>query len=457
MRQGNTSLSGNARLDIEPPVAGKAHSHAVPKVDARSLRNATVSAVIGTALEWYDFYIYATAAALIFNKLFFPSLSSSAGTLAAFGTYAVGFLARPIGGVVFGRAGDLYGRKKVLVITLVLMGTATMAIGFMPTYASIGMAAPIGLIVLRILQGLAAGAEYGGAVTLAAECAPASKRGFYASLPTLGVCLGTLLSAGVFFIVNNLMSEADFLGYGWRIPFLLSVFAIAAGAYIRRQVNESPVFEQLKKEKNVTKEPLKEMFREAGPRFWIAFAARFAENMSGYFFQIWTLAYITKQLAVSRNIGLAGVLIGASLGIVTIPFFGWLSDRVGRKPIYLFGSLLFGIGTFPYFWLLNSGSSLLIIATIAIAIGFSNYAMLSVQGAYFNELFGARTRFTAISTVREVSAVFAGGIAPFICTALLQAGGGSYIPVAIYAIAMAVITSVGLIIGPETRGRNLAD
>ncbi|MDR5760539.1 MFS transporter [Caballeronia sp. LZ035] len=426
-------------------------------VQRKSLRNATVSAVIGTALEWYDFYIYATAAALIFNKLFFPALSPVTGTLAAFGTYAVGFLARPVGGVLFGRAGDLYGRKTVLVITLVLMGGATMAVGFLPTYETIGMAAPVCLIVLRILQGLAAGAEYGGAVTLAAECAPEGKRGFYASLPTLGVCLGTLLSAGAFFIVNNSMSESSFNSYGWRIPFILSVFAILSGAYIRRQVNESPVFEELKKQEKVTKEPLKEMFRESGSRFWVAFAARFAENMSGYFLQIWSLAYITKQLLVSRNVGLAGVFLGAAMGIVTIPMFGWLSDRIGRKPIYLFGSLLFGLGIFPFFWLLNTKNEVLIIATIAVSIGFANYAMLSVQGAYFNELFGARTRFTAISTVREVSAVFAGGIAPFICTALLEAGGGSYVPVAIYAIVMAAITTAGLVIGPETRGRNLSE
>lgn len=448
----------NAILPTHSGQGSRAHeSSALSDANARNLRKATTSAVIGTALEWYDFYIYATAAALIFNRLFFPELSSFMGTLAAFGTYAVGFLARPLGGVVFGRMGDLYGRKKVLVVTLVLMGVATMAVGFLPTYHSIGVLAPICLIVLRILQGLAAGAEYGGAVTLAAECAPAEKRGFYASLPTLGVCLGTLLSAGVFFLLNNVMSEDDFIGYGWRIPFLLSIFAIIAGVYIRKQVNESPVFEQLKKTRNVTKSPMKDMFRDAGPKFWIAFATRFAENVSGYFFQVWTLAYITKQLAVSRSVGLAGVLLGASLGILTIPFFGWLSDRVGRKPVYLFGSLLFGLGTLPYFWLLNSGSDAVVIATIAIAIGFSNYAMLSVQGAYFNELFNARTRFTAISTVREISAVFAGGIAPFICTALLEAGDGAYTYVAIYAIAMAVITTIGLLVSPETRGRSLSD
>jgi MHS family shikimate/dehydroshikimate transporter-like MFS transporter len=449
-----------ASLDVPTALADEVGSrtrNAEVAVESRQFRNAIISAVVGTALEWYDFYIYATAAALIFNKLFFPDLSPLAGTLAAFGTYAVGFLARPLGGIIFGRAGDMYGRKVVLVLTLLIMGTATMAVGLLPTYASIGAFAPIALIVMRILQGLAAGAEYGGAITLVAEYAPAKRRGFYTSLPTLGVCLGTLLSAGAFFAVSNSMSEQSFLDHGWRIPFLLSIFAIALGVFVRGKVNESPVFQKLKAEGNTSKEPLREMFRESGRRFWIAFAARFAENVSGYFFQIWTLTYITKQLLVQRNVGLTGVLLGSGLGILTIPLIGAISDRVGRKPVYLFGAALFGLGVFPYFWLLNSRDPVVIVCTIAFAIAISNYSMLSVQGAYFNELFGARTRFTAISTVREISAVFAGGIAPFIATALLAWGNGSYVPVAIYAVAMSLITVVGLLFSPETRGVALTE
>lgn len=424
-------------------------------VDKRGLRSAVTSAVIGTALEWYDFYIYATAAALIFNKLFFPDLSPLAGTLAAFGTYAVGFFARPLGGIIFGRIGDTRGRKFVLVVTLLIMGLATMAIGVLPTYQTIGLLAPALLLTLRIFQGLAAGAEFGGAVTLAAEYAPANKRGFYASLPALGVCIGTLSSAGIFYFVSSMMSEADFLDYGWRIPFLLSFFAVAAGIYVRLKVSESPVFEKLKASGNVSESPIKDMFRESGSRFWMAFCARFAENVSGYFFQVWTLTYITTELMVSRSVGLTGVLIGASLGLITIPAFGALSDRIGRKPVYLAGTALFTFGVLPYFWLLNTKDPVTIVCTIVFAMGFSNYAMLSTQGAFFNELFTARTRFTAISIVRETSAVLAGGIAPLIATGLLAWGNGSYLPVAAYAFVVGMITLIGVAVAPETRGVSL--
>lgn len=419
------------------------------------VRRAVTSALIGTALEWYDFYIFATAAALIFNRIFFPDLSPLAGTLAAFGTYAVGFFARPLGGIIFGRIGDLHGRKIVLVVTLIMMGFGTMLIGLLPTYASIGIAAPALLIGLRIIQGLAAGAEFSGAVTLAAEYAPVNKRGLYASLPTLGVCLGTLLSAGAFFAVSNSMSDEAFMSYGWRIPFLLSIFAVIAGIFVRLKVNESPTFHKLKEEGKTSDAPIRDMIEDSGPRFWMAFAARFAENVSGYLFQVWTLSYITSQLLIDRNIGLTGVLIGAACGIITIPLLGFVSDRIGRKPVYLFGAALFTFGIYPYFWLLNTQNPTIIACTIAFSIAISNYSMLSVQGAFFNELFGARTRFTAISIVREVSAVFAGGIAPFIATALLSWGSGSYIPVAIYATIIGLITLIGVAMAPETRGADL--
>ncbi|MCD4511756.1 MHS family MFS transporter [Brucella pseudogrignonensis] len=419
------------------------------------VRRAVTSALIGTALEWYDFYIFATAAALIFNRIFFPDLSPLAGTLAAFGTYAVGFFARPLGGIIFGRIGDLHGRKIVLVVTLIMMGFGTMLIGLLPTYASIGVTAPALLIGLRIIQGLAAGAEFSGAVTLAAEYAPVNKRGLYASLPTLGVCLGTLLSAGAFFVVSNSMSDEAFMSYGWRIPFLLSIFAVIAGIFVRLKVNESPTFHKLKEEGKTSDAPIRDMIQDSGSRFWMAFAARFAENVSGYLFQVWTLSYITSQLLIDRNIGLTGVLIGAACGIITIPLLGYVSDRIGRKPVYIFGAALFTFGIYPYFWLLNTQNPTIIVCTIAFSIAISNYSMLSVQGAFFNELFGARTRFTAISIVREVSAVFAGGIAPFIATALLSWGSGSYVPVAIYATIIGLITLIGVAMAPETRGADL--
>ena len=423
-------------------------------ISPRQLRLTLVSSFIGTALEWYDFYLYGTAAALIFNHLFFPQLTPLIGTLAAFASYGVGFLIRPLGGLFFGYIGDKYGRRPVLIWTLLLMGLSTTAIGLLPGYASIGIAAPIGLTLLRMLQGFGAGAEFSSAITLCAEKAPSRHRGFYASWSGVGIGCGVLLSAGAFAIAQRLPPE-DFSSWGWRVPFLASMLAVLVGLLIRLYVSESPVFKKLEKRRKLVRAPFVTVWKDSRRNFLVALGARMAENTAGFFLQVWTLSYVTQTLHVPNSVPVTGVLLGSGIGMITIPLFGALSDRIGRKTVYIGGTLLFGICMFPYFWLLNTGNPLLIILSMIFMISIVNYSMFSVQAAYFVELFDSRTRVTAISMSREISSIFAGGLAPVIASGLLIWSDGKFSSVAWYMIAVSIITAVALLFGPETRGKDI--
>lgn len=422
----------------------------------RQMRLTVASTMVGTALEWYDFYLYGTASALVFNHLFFPQLSAAVGTIAAFASYGVGFLIRPLGGFIFGHVGDRYGRRPVMVITLLLMGLSTCAIGVLPSYAQIGVFAPILLTLCRAVQGLGAGAEFSSAIVLSAERAPAKRRGFVTSLAGVGIAAGIVLSAGAFAAVQTLPAEA-FMSWGWRVPFLASVLALILGVWIRLRVSESPVFTQLQAHKKIAKAPIKVVWRESKREFLIAFGARMAENSSGFFLQVWALSYLTSQLHVSTMLGLTAVLLSAGIGMFTIPFWGWLSDIVGRRPVFLGGALLFGLGMYPMFWIFASQNSVLIVVTLIIMIAGANYSMFSVESAYFSELFPAHTRVSGIALSRELSAVFAGGFAPMVSSALVAWSGGSYTLVAWYMMAMAAISVVALVCSPETKDRQLSE
>ncbi|MEJ7631777.1 MAG: MFS transporter [Rubrobacteraceae bacterium] len=419
-----------------------------------SLRQVVLASVVGTVLEWYDFFIYGAAAALVFNQLFFPGFSDLAGTMAAFGTFALGFFARPLGGIIFGSLGDRLGRKTVLIITLLLMGIATTLMGLLPSYATIGIWAPILLLLLRILQGLGAGAEFGGAVVMAAEYSPVGRRGFYASLPCTGVAIGLLLSSGVFALVASLPEE-QLLSWGWRIPFLLSFLVVIVGLYIRLRVLETPVFTAVKEAGAESQQPIREVFRTQPKNFLVAFGARFAENGNSYIIQAFTLTYVATQLGLPDRVALTGVLISSVIGLLTIPAFGALSDRVGRRTVYLAGAAFMVLFAFPFFWLLNTEVRFLIWLAIILANSVGIYSMFSPQAAYFAELFPTRIRFSGIALSRELSAPLAGGIAPFIATGLLL-WSGSYWPIALYIMGLGLISVVALYLGPETYRKEMS-
>ncbi|MGI8311762.1 MFS transporter [Saccharopolyspora hattusasensis] len=418
------------------------------KSDRGAARRAVAAGIVGSALEWYDFSLYGSAAALVFGPLFFPNFSPLAGTLAAFATYAAGFLARPLGGILFGNLGDKIGRKAVLLTTILLMGSATVLIGLLPTYQTIGIWAPILLLLMRLLQGLGSGAEQGGAMLMAAEHAPVGKRGLYTSLPFVGIFSGILLAAGIFGAFSS-MSQEQFLAWGWRAPFVLSIVVIAIGLYIRLRVGETPAFTQVKQTRVEASIPMVDAVRSSWKHILLGIGARMGETGGSYLFQVFILTYVT-QIGAAENIGLIGVLIGSAAALVALPLFGALTDRVGRRPVYAGGALFAALFAFPYFWLLDSRTPALIWLAGAVSIGVCISSMLAAQAAMFPELFPARVRYSGVALARELSAPISGGIAPFIATALLAASGGDPWPVAVYLIVLQLITLTSVIFLPET-------
>ncbi|MBJ6618329.1 MULTISPECIES: MFS transporter [Streptomyces] len=425
-----------------------------------NLKRIVAASLIGTTIEWYDFFLYGSAAALVFNKLFFPDSDPLVGTLLSFLTYAVGFAARPLGALVFGHYGDRLGRKKLLVLSLLMMGGATFAIGLLPTHATIGTAAPVLLTVLRLVQGFALGGEWGGAVLLVSEHGDARRRGFWASWPQTGAPAGQLLATGVLALLTAVLSDAAFNSWGWRIPFLLSGVLVMVGLWIRLSVDESPVFKQAlaQAETRASKAeplPLVSVLRHHWRDVLIAMGARMAENISYYVITAFILVYATTAADVSKQTALNTVLIASAVHFAVIPAWGALSDRVGRRPVYLLGAAGVGLWTFPFFMLIDTGhfGGLLLAVTVGLVL---HGAMYAPQAAFFSEMFATRMRYSGASIGAQFASVAAGAPAPLIATALLDEYDSST-PISLYVIASVVLTLIAVGVAKETRNRDLTE
>ncbi|MBG0826215.1 MHS family MFS transporter [Planomonospora sp. ID67723] len=412
------------------------------------------ASLVGTTIEWYDFFLYGSAAALVFPALFFPKSDPLTGTLLAFLTYAVGFAARPVGALIFGHYGDRLGRKKLLVISLVLMGGATFLIGCLPTYAAIGSAAPLLLTALRLVQGFALGGEWGGAVLIVSEHGDARRRGFWASWPQAGAPGGNLLATAVLAVLAAVQSDEAFSSWGWRIPFLLSGVLVLVGLWIRMSIDESPIFQQaVAKAEPVKRLPIVEVFRYHWRDVLTAIGARFAENVSYYVITAFVLTYATGTVKLEKGFVLNAVLIGSAVHFASIPMWGALSDRLGRRPVYLLGAAGVGLWAFAFFPLVDTGNFGAI--TLAVTVGLVLHgAMYGPQAAFFSELFATRMRYSGVSIGAQLSSIVAGALAPIIAVALLQAYGSAF-PVTLYVAGGAVLTLATVFFAKETRGRDL--
>jgi metabolite-proton symporter len=413
-----------------------------------SIRLVGMASLIGTTIEWYDFFLYGTAAALVLDKIFFPTFDPFVGTLASLATYTVGFIARPLGGAIIGHYGDRIGRKSMLVLTLLIMGIATFLIGLLPTYEQLGPLAAVLLVILRIAQGFGVGGEWGGAILMAVEHAPPGRRGFYGSWPQIGVPAGLLLSTIVFTPFSRLPQEA-FLSWGWRIPFLLSIGLVVLGLVIRVRILETPAFSRMKEQRQQARQPILEVFRHYPREVLIAMGARLVENGAFYLYTVFVLIYGTQHVGLDRSTVLTGIMIAAALELIAIPLFGALSDLIGRKPVYLFGAIGSGVLAYPLFWMMDTASPLLVWLALVIALSICHAAMYAPQGAFFSELFGARVRYSGASLGAQLASVIAGGLSPLVATTLLREGYGRG-AMALYIAGMALITTIAVAAATET-------
>ena len=416
-----------------------------PKVEQQTaIRRVVASALVGATIEWYDFFLYGVVAGIVFNKLYFPAGDPVISTLLAYTTFAVGFVTRPLGGVIFGHFGDKLGRKSMLILTLMIMGVATFLIGLVPTYEQIGIWAPIALLLLRVAQGIGLGGEWGGAVLMAYEYAPKEKRGFYASLPQIGLALGLCLASGVVALLSSQLSDEQFLSWGWRVAFLLSGVMVFVGMYIRLAVKETPEFAAVKARNEASAIPFVDMMRRYPANILKGMGARYIDGVFFNIFGVFSIAYLTTTLKISRTDALIGVMAAALVMIVTIPFFGHLSDRIGRPRVYFWGALITGLSAFPGFWLMthSGGDVTTIWLAIIVPFGILYASVYGPEAALFCDLFDAKVRYTGISFVYQFSGIFASGITPIIATALLKVGDGKPWLISGYVLFAGVISAL---------------
>lgn len=425
------------------------------KEQSTSIGKVALASAVGATIEWYDFFLYGTAAGLVFNRLFFPPGDPTAGTLAAYATFAAGFVARPVGGLIFGHFGDRVGRKTMLILTLLIMGVATFAIGLLPTYESVGILAPISLLALRVLQGIGLGGEWGGAVLMAVEHAPQGKRGFFGSWPQVGVPFGLLLGTSVFTLLSVLLSDEQFIIWGWRAAFLASGVLVAVGAYIRLEIMESPAFTEVKESQNEAQVPIVELIRTHPKEVILGVGSRFAEGVSFNVYGVFVITYLTSQLDIPRTTSLLCVTVAAVVGCVLTPAYGALSDRVGRRPVFGTGAALFGLFALPSFLLFNTGQLVWIILSLVVAFGLIEPLMEGTLSSFWAELFDTRVRYSGVSFNYQFSGIFASGLTPLIATELLSLAGGEPWLLAGYMVAVALVSLGSVYALEETRHKDI--
>jgi len=407
------------------------------------IRRVVTASLIGATIEWYDFFLYGVVAGLVFNKQYFPNSDPLISTMLAYATFAVGFITRPLGGVIFGHFGDKLGRKNMLIMTLMIMGVSTVLIGLVPTYAQIGIWAPLLLLLLRIFQGIGLGGEWGGAVLMTYEYSPAHLRGLYGSLPQIGLAIGLCLASGVVALLSSFLTDAQFMAWGWRIAFLVSIVLVAVGLWIRLNVMETPEFQKVKDENAAVKIPIAEVCKKHMGNVMAGMGARYIDGVFFNIFGVWIISYLTQTIKITRTDALTGVMASALVMCIFIPLFGYLSDRVGRTKVYLWGSLITGFSSFPAFWLINNsaGSTTTIWLAIVIPFGIFYASVYGPEAALFCELFPARVRYTGISFVYQFSGIFASGITPMIATAIYKMSGGSSDMIAGYVAFAGVVSA----------------
>jgi len=429
--------------------AGPTHAEHV------ELRKAVFSAFMGTVIEWYDFFLYGTAAALVFPHIFFPNSSQQLGTMQSFATYAVGFVGRPVGSIVFGHLGDKLGRKVTLVWTLSLMGGATFLIGCLPSYSSVGILAPIMLVVLRFGQGLAIGGEWGGAALLAVEHGHKRSRGWYGSFAQIGVPIGMMLANAVFALMA-LGGDSFLLGWGWRLSFWFGIILTAIGLIIRKKVSETPLFQKTTRTGAVARNPLGIVLRTHRRQVLTVIGTRVAENAGFFVFSVFALSYADAHLPGMRNTVLYALMFGAALEGCVVPYLGALSDRIGRRAILMTGNALFAVGMFWFFWALDTRSPVLIWLAMLTMVGFVHAAMYAPQAAFFAELFPTHLRYSGASLGYGLATPLAGGLAPLISTTLVDHDGGAPWLCACYLAVLGAISFFTVAFAKETHGKDIS-
>ncbi|WHX42825.1 MFS transporter [Mesobacillus sp. AQ2] len=412
-------------------------------MDKKTTYRVLIASLVGSSIEWFDYFLYGTMAALVFNQLFFVNEDPTVGLLLAYASFALSFFIRPFGGIIFSHIGDRIGRKKTLVLTLSLMGAATFAMGILPTYQAIGVAAPIILITLRLIQGLGIGGEWGGALLLATEYAPAERRGFFGSIPQMGVTIGMVMGTLALWLMS-LLPEQQFMSWGWRVPFIFSALLVVFGLWIRKGIDETPEFKEVQQKGEIPKLPIVDTLRYYWKEVLITIGAKVVETAPFYIFSTFIVSYATSTLGFSRSAVLGSVMISTVITTILIPIMGSLSDRVGRKKMYIAGTLAMMAFAFPYFWMIHQGSVLMLVLATIIGLGIIWAPITAVLGTMFSEIFDAKVRYTGVSLGYQIGAAVAGGTAPLVATALLASFDNSYVPVALYIMFTAVVSLIAI-------------